>query len=374
MISRVDRMVLKDVALVALVSAVGLTFLFTALGLYQVVNRFEVTPNIGTLLAFAPTLWMSLLPMALPISVLLAAALVFGRMRADRELLLLSASGMWPGRPFAMLLPVGAVAAILSGAAVFELAPKAYVEKHSLQRRALADFIDQPPQGPRELRFPGGANSPSVDIGYAAVERGAFQDLTVMLYTDQGLVATLTARRAVIVYTRHDASLRLTQCVEPRLVQFDPVTGKPTGTPVAAERLNELRVPFDFGSDEEPDAPKAMATVPLLRRVAAEAVEAAQVRGAAAEVVRRLGLAAAGLLLPLLGGLLASLVNHPNRLLSVGAGAIPSALGYYPLMTMASTLAEGGRIGPWAGALLAPGACVGAACVLLWRVARGRWR
>ena len=48
MISRVDRMVLKDVALVALVCAVGLTFLFTALVLVSILigGLIEIVPTV----------------------------------------------------------------------------------------------------------------------------------------------------------------------------------------------------------------------------------------------------------------------------------------------------------------------------------------
>ena len=175
MISRLDNVVLRDVALLTLVCVLGLTFLFTALSLYQIVNRFEVTPRFGTLVSFAPSLWVSLLPMTLPMSALFAATLVFGRMRAERELLLLAASGVTPWRPFVMLVPIGIVACAISWFGVSEFGPKAYADRHSLERQALADFIDHPPQGPRELHFPGGGGpDPSFDISYARVDDGFF--------------------------------------------------------------------------------------------------------------------------------------------------------------------------------------------------------
>ncbi|MBX3474800.1 MAG: LptF/LptG family permease [Planctomycetes bacterium] len=339
MILRLDRVVLRDTALTSLVAVLGITFLFTALGLYQIVNRFEVTPRFGTLVSFAPSLWVSLLPFSLPVSVLFSASLVFGRMRAERELLLLASSGVAPWRPFLALLPLGLLTAALVAFAVSELGPQAYSERHSLQRRALADFIDHPPQGPRELRFPGSGTS--IDISYASFEGGHFDGLGVMVYSDEGLLASLTARRARIVYQRVSGSLLLTGCVEPRLIQFDPQTGAPVGMPLAAERINELRVPFDFGADEEPDAPKAMRTIPLMHQMSAE-ISAGGRRSASSEAARRIGLALGGLLLPLLGALLAALVSHPNRLFSVGVGVIPAALGYFPAMIACQGLAERG--------------------------------
>src|SRR5690606_8976216 len=114
MISRLDKLVLRDVALLTLVCVLGLTFLFTALSLYQIVNRFEVTPHFDTLMSFAPSLWISLLPMTLPMSALFAATLVFGRMRGERELLLLAAAGVAPWRPFVMLLPIGLITGVIA--------------------------------------------------------------------------------------------------------------------------------------------------------------------------------------------------------------------------------------------------------------------
>lgn len=373
MISRIDMVVLRDVALLTLVCVLGLTFLFTALSLYQIVNRFEVTPHFDTLMSFAPSLWISLLPMTLPMSALFAATLVFGRMRGERELLLLAAAGVAPWRPFVMLLPIGLITGVIAWFGVSEFGPDAYAERHSLQRQALADFIDNPPQGPRELRFPGkGGADPSIDISYEEVKGGLYYDLKVLVYNDQGLLASLSAGSAAIDYRRHSGILVLSQCAEPRLVEFNPSTGSPAGAPLVADRITELRVPFTFGSDENPNAPKALRTWPLLEDMRRDIDNNSKQRGAAAELVRRVGLSAAGLLLPLLGALLASLVNHPNRLFAIGAGVIPSALGYYPVMTAATTLSEDGTIGPVAACLIAPGSAMLAMLFVLVALLRGR--
>lgn len=374
MISRLDRVVLRDVALLSLICVLGLTFLFTALSLYQIVNRFEVTPHIGTLVSFAPSLWISLLPMTLPMSALFAATLVFGRMRSDRELLLLAASGVSPWRPFVMLIPIGILAAGISWFGVSEFGPSAYAERHSLERQALADFIDHPPQGPRELHFPGkGGPDASIDISYERVDNGQYKELKILVYNDLGLLASLSARSANISYLRYSGTLVLTECFEPRLVQFEPESGQPAGAPMVADKINELRVPFSFGSDEGPSAPKAMNTKALLIDIAKDRNQNSDQHGAAAELVRRVGLSLAGLLLPLLGALLASLVNHPNRLFAIGVGVIPCALGYYPLMTAATTLAEGGSIQPEAAMLFAPLVTILAAGLIVVGLVRGFW-
>ncbi len=367
MIWRVHRMVIRDIVLLTLVGVVGLTFLFSALGLYQVVNRLEVTPHISTLISFAPSLVVSLLPLTLPISALIAGAMVFGRMRAERELLLVSASGVAPWRPFIGLLPVGLVVAGVSWFGVSEFGPDAYADRHRLQHKALADFLDNPPQGPRELRFPG------IDMSYSSVDDGVYRDLTVFIYSNQGLLASLHAGSARIEYLRYSAELALSRCFEPRLIQFDPDTGRPVGTPLVADRVEDLRVPFNFGDEEGPGGSKALDTVRLLEKMHAEA-ESSGRHSAAAELVRRAGLALAGLLLPLLGALLAGMVNHPNRLLAIGAGVIPTAVGYYPVMTASTTLAEKAILSPVLCVLLAPAAAVAAILLAGWRITQGRWR
>ena len=374
MISRLDNVVLRDVALLTLVCVLGLTFLFTALSLYQIVNRFEVTPRFGTLVSFAPSLWVSLLPMTLPMSALFAATLVFGRMRAERELLLLAASGVTPWRPFVMLVPIGIAACAISWFGVSEFGPKAYADRHSLERQALADFIDHPPQGPRELHFPGGGGpDPSFDISYARVDNGRYRDLKILVYNDLGLLASLSASSATISYRRYSGTMVLTECFTPRLIQFEPESGKPSGAPMVADKINDLQVPFTFGSEDGPNAPKAMVTSELLADIQKDAEQNSHQRGAAAELVRRTGLALAGLLLPILGALLASLVNHPNRLFAIGVGVIPSALGYYPLMTAATTLAENGTLAPQIAMLAAPVATAIASAFIVFGLVRGRW-
>lgn len=374
MISRLDNVVLRDVALLTLVCVLGLTFLFTALSLYQIVNRFEVTPRFGTLVSLAPSLWVSLLPMTLPMSALFAATLVFGRMRAERELLLLAASGVTPWRPFVMLVPIGIAACAASWFGVSEFGPKAYADRHSLERQALADFIDHPPQGPRELHFPGGGGpDPSFDISYERVENGRYLDLKILVYNDLGLLASLSASSATISYQRYSGTMVLTECFTPRLIQFEPESGKPSGAPLVADKINDLKVPFTFGSDRGPSAPKAMVTTELLADIDKDIQQSSEQRGAAAELVRRTGLSLAGLLLPILGALLASLVNHPNRLFAIGVGVIPSALGYYPLMTAATTLAENGTIQPQIAMLVAPAATVLASVFIVIGLIRGRW-
>lgn len=373
MISRVDIVVLRDVAILTLICVLGLTFLFTALSLYQIVNRFEVTPHFNTLMSFAPSLWISLLPMTLPMSALFASTLVFGRMRSERELLLLAASGVAPWRPFMMLIPIGLIAAVISWFGVSEFGPDAYAERHSLQRQALADFIDSPPQGPRELRFPGGGGpDASIDISYEEVKGGLYYDLKILVYNDLGLLASLSARSAAIDYQRHSGLLVLTQCKEPRLVEFDPESGRPSGSPLVADAINELRVPFSFGSDEDPDAPKALRTMALLNDIDKDIELGSKQRGAAADLVRRTGLACAGLLLPLLGALLSSLVSHPNRLFAIGAGVIPSALGYYPIMTAATTLAENATLRPQVAIAVAPISTLIAIVAVTVMLARGK--
>ncbi|HRJ79665.1 MAG TPA: hypothetical protein PLF37_14295, partial [Planctomycetota bacterium] len=76
--------------------------------------------------------------------------------------------------------------------------------------------------------------------------------------------------------------------------------------------------------------------------------------------------------LPLLGALLAALVNHPNRLLAVGAGVIPGALLYFPLLTAASGLAKGGA-NVWLCCALAPLVVGALSAAVLARHMRGRW-
>lgn len=94
---------------------------------------------------------------------------------------------------------------------------------------------------------------------------------------------------------------------------------------MSASQIENLRWKFDFESRERAEGAKALRTGALLEQVEREATGKGPSE-AAGELVRRAGLGFAGILLPLLGALLAALVNHPNRLLAIAAGVIPGAL------------------------------------------------
>lgn len=382
---RLDRAILREVIPLALICLLGLTFLFTTVGLFQIVNRFEVTPRFTTLLAFWPVLWKSLLPMTLPISLTFAAAMVYGRMRAEGELLVLSSTGVSPWRHYVVLLPLGLICGALSFFAASEMGPDAYARRFALSRQALADFVNYPPGGARELRLTG------LDISYADAREGYLHDLTIVLHRDegpsdqQGLLASLTAERARIRYDIDKRELVLVDVRGPRVVCFDPKSGAP-GTPrievfggdmkllspaMSASQIENLRWKFDFDSREKAEGAKALGTSALLQQVEREA-QGKGPREAAGELVRRAGLGFAGLLLPLLGALLASLVNHPNRLLAIAAGVIPGALLFFPLMTAASGLARGG-FDVTSSYLIAPLIVFAACGLVLARHLRGRW-
>lgn len=181
---RLDRAILREVLPLALICLLGLTFLFTTVGLFQIVNRFEVTPRVTTLLAFWPVLWKSLLPMTLPISLTFATAMVYGRMRAEGELLVLSSAGVSPWRQFALLVPLGLICGALSFYAASEMGPDAYARRFALSRQALADFVNHPPGGARELRLTG------LDISYADAREGQLHELTLVLHHDDGPSST----------------------------------------------------------------------------------------------------------------------------------------------------------------------------------------
>jgi lipopolysaccharide export LptBFGC system permease protein LptF len=380
MFARLDRSLLREIIPVTIIGVLGLTFLFTTVGLFQIVNRFEVTPRVGTLLAFLPALWQLLLPMTLPVSLTFAASLSLGRMRAEGEILVLQSAGVAPWRAFLVLLPLGLLAGAFSFYFASELGPSAYARRDSLTRQAVADFVNHPPAGARELRLT------SLDLSYADVRQGRFESVTLILHNDQGLIASMTAQSARISYDRQSRELVLNDLRQPRVICFDPKSGAP-GSPriemfgtggkllspaISASHIENLRWKFEPGGEKAAEGPKALDTLALLERIATDRNAHAQKHEAAGELVRRVNLGLAGLLLPLLGALLAALVSHPNRLLAVSAGVIPGALAYFPLMTAASGLARNG-LDVWLCCAPAPLVLSAACAFVLSRHQRGRW-
>lgn len=107
----VNRMILAELVKVFLLSLLGLTGMFLLAGLIQEASQKGLSP--GQIIMAIPLIIPNTLPFTIPATTLFATCVVYGRMSADNEVLVLRAAGvniyhlLWP----ALILGLGTTAA-----------------------------------------------------------------------------------------------------------------------------------------------------------------------------------------------------------------------------------------------------------------------
>jgi lipopolysaccharide export system permease protein len=130
----INRMILAELVKVFLMSLVALTGMFLLAGLIQEASQKGLSP--GQILLAIPLIIPSTLPFTIPATTLFATCVVYGRMSADNEVLVLRAAGvniyhlLWP----AIILGVGTTAA--TGALYYDTIPRS---QRLLQAQLLED-------------------------------------------------------------------------------------------------------------------------------------------------------------------------------------------------------------------------------------------
>jgi lipopolysaccharide export system permease protein len=118
----VNRMILAELVKVFLLSLIALTGMFLLAGLVQEATRKGLSPS--QILIAIPLFIPSTLPFTIPATTLFATCVVYGRMSADNEVLVLRAAGvniyhlLWP----ALLLGLGTTA--ITGGLYYDTIPR----------------------------------------------------------------------------------------------------------------------------------------------------------------------------------------------------------------------------------------------------------
>jgi len=125
----VNRMILAELVKVFLLSLIALTGMFLLAGLVQEATRKGLSPS--QILIAIPLFIPSTLPFTIPATTLFATCVVYGRMSADNEVLVLRAAGvniyhlLWP----ALLLGLGTTA--ITGGLYYDTIPRSQqMQKH----------------------------------------------------------------------------------------------------------------------------------------------------------------------------------------------------------------------------------------------------
>jgi lipopolysaccharide export system permease protein len=130
----VNRMILAELVKVFLMSLVALTGMFLLAGLIQEATQKGLSP--AQILTAIPLIIPNTLPFTIPATTLFATCVVYGRMSADNEVLVLRAAGvniyhlLWPA------LILGALTAAATGALYYDTIPRS---QQLLRKQLLKD-------------------------------------------------------------------------------------------------------------------------------------------------------------------------------------------------------------------------------------------
>jgi lipopolysaccharide export system permease protein len=333
-------------------------------GLLQLLDLLDKTSEIvarggaADVLRHAALRSPTLLGQAVPLAVLVGAALCFLRLAAASEMAALRAAGVGAWRVLGALLPACALAAAAQAALLLLVAPRT--------ERALADWRDardaasasEPLALPRRLWFRNGDGA-VVAVDAVSLDGGRLGGVLVVRRDAEGLVsARVEARRA-----EHDAAaggwtLRDASVVRP-------------GQQGWAEAAAELAWPDGPAPAAVRDLARPTEAQPLGRLLAGARGEGAVARGAAFYETR-VQSAAAALATPFVMALLAApaAFGLPRR---GGGGARRAAvglalgLGYLVAAGLLGALGEAGVLPPALAAWTAPIAFAAAGVLLLQR-------
>jgi len=274
----------------------------------------------------------------LPFALLLGALVGLGRLREDREIVALEASGLPPHRLAGPLLVVAAVVALLAAAFALDLAPRA---QRALQAR-LTEVVLASPGAP--LR--GGVGQEFAGRRLEAREVSPkgdelagvllwMPDVGETVYADTAKIASRDA--TTIVLTLFDGEVLLRPSGGTRELRFQKLE---------TELAQDLGGVLGDAGD-----PLAAAGDAELRRIAEHDPDPAQRDRAAAEHARRRALPAATLGFALLALPLALGGLRFSRAQGAVVGLV-ATLAYYGLVQLGSGLARSGSVGPVAAAWL----------------------
>lgn len=373
---RIHRTILVELVTTLLLGLVVVTSVLFGGLVLQTMGR---TQGLG--FSFLVTLLPPLLPVsvafAMPYAFLIAVALVYGRMASDREVIALRISGVSPRVTAMPAIALGAVLSLV--ALVFNgwVLPDA-AQSVRIQSRNIVDlFLGQLGSAERTIslrrfRFSFGSYEPGARPGGV----GTFRDFELDL---RGRDGTLVHKMwgDEVRLARHDDELVIQA---PRAYILNETTGGApslTRGPVQQNvgRVESLGLAAQFndvvGSDRFEAKAKDVVLPDVAYLVARGDTPKVPWRRSAIEFHARL----AGAFAPFAFGLASVAVSllltaRSRRLTGILLALVPVLAVHFPLAVAGKSLADGGRVPPWAGMWLPDAALVALGLALLWKASR----
>ena len=329
-----QRYILRELLLTfiaALVSLTAVIFVGMALVQLQALQYFPAS----VIKEIAPYFLPLTLSFALPVGVLIACALVFGRLAADNEIDAIRVAGVPLRRVLAPPLLIGILASLATLHLNEEVIPRYHLERRKITQRG----IQQALYGLSREAY-------SVPIGNEVVlawrsRRGeVFADFQVRrLDPKTGAVRTEARAAEGKLYRDPNGRDLWIDLVDGTLVEYtDPARHDAINPGTFHEYREVIDISALMGGGYQ-TREKDMTSQELERGIQAGGAKGYTVERLKAELFWRRALGLAPLIFALFGTPLGILVRKGSRIAGMGWSVLPVFVVYYPLMTAAQALA-----------------------------------
>ena len=364
-----DRYVWKELLVPFLIGLFVSTFLLLIDKIYDltdlIINKGVPVPLVLLLLTY---ILPAFLVLTIPIGLLLAILVAFGRLSADMEIVALKASGVSPLRLLRPVLIFGAVATVATWLLITEAVPRS---NHAFKSLVFDILRKQAAVGLKERVF----NDTF----------GSF-----VIYVDELATDQVALRHVFVADERKADELRFITAQEGQLIS-DEVNRRVTlhltngavheTTPQALQKYRQtnfrsydITLVFDNSLTRAADAPKGDREM-TLAELHANAERAARAGGSPnaylVEIHKKYAIPGACLIFSLIGVPL-GIRTHRGGRWAAFVVLLPIVLFYYAFLTVGETMGKANRIPPWLSMWGANVLVGGAALFLLWGTVKER--
>jgi len=399
-----QRYITKELIKSFLMTVGILTTLFFLITAMQMIRKYSSYITFLDVITMSPLLMGHALAFSIPMSMLAATTLFYGKMAQDKEILILRVSGIHAQKIFQPSFLLGGVLCILCFYLNAELMPMALRQRSQLQYKAIDVLLNATfsTQG-TNITF-----IPNFSIRYQTLKDGEFKNIIIDHIENNNISQEILASSGKLTYDRNKGLLTfylkngsITNIVVNKKEEVLSSNQKETRfafqeftlpIPLSTERktvklkvkekgfkqLMADREKWQGKYDEVTQRIKKLESKSNNQDKEKEILEAKKLQKSCKIMLNdhiwrwhnRIAMALAPLLVVCLGSSLGLLIQHSNRLFAFGVSALPIMLIYYPLQMLGETLTDRMVINPILGAWLGTIVTGGIGIILLWIVYR----
>lgn len=358
-----QRYILRELMLTFIAALVSLTaVIFVGMSLVQL-QALKYFPA-SAIKEIAPYFLPLTLSFALPTGVLIACALVYGRLAADNEIDAIRVAGIPLTRVLAPPLLIGIIASVVTLYLNDEWVPQSHFARRKVTQRGIQVAL----YGLSKEAF--SVSIGDVSLAWRSRDEQVFRDFQVRRMDPKTRLVRMEARAAEgrLYWDTAGTNLWL-ELSDGTLVEYTDPARRDTINPGTFRQYREV---IDLSSVMEgyTAQEKDMTSRELERGIAAGGARGYTPARLKAELFWRRALGVAPLIFALFGTPLGILVRKGSRIAGMGWSVLPVFVVFYPLLISAKALADRQRLDP-AIALWTPDVVMLAgALVLLWLVLR----